>query len=81
ILPIHIEVFNSETGDLQGIYDSNEKGSYLMILPAGKYEIIAEVPSKGTFTEKMNIGDRKSYQPEIIKDIRLNFVPKSSEQQ
>ncbi len=79
--PIHIEVFNSETGDLQGIYDSNEKGSFLIILPAGKYEIIAEIPSKGTFTYKINIGDRKLYKPEIIKDIHLNFVEKLPEQQ
>lgn len=71
--PVHIEVFNTETGDLQGIYDSNPKGSYIMILPPGSYQIIAEIPDLGTLKEKIVVGDRKSFKPEISRNIRFNF--------
>jgi WD40 repeat protein len=71
---IHIEVFNTETGDLQGIYDSNKKGSYIMILPPGQYNLVAEIPNLGTYQEKLSIKDRKLFKPEISRNIRINFV-------
>lgn len=71
--PIHIEVFNTKTGDLQGIYDSNKKGTYIMILPPGNYNIVAEIPRHGTYKEKISVKDRKLFNPEISKNIRLNF--------
>ena len=71
--PIHIEVFNT-SGDLEGIYDSNSKGAYLMILPPGEYNVIAEIPKKGTFKEKLIIADRKLFKREISRNIRINFA-------
>lgn len=72
--PTHIEVFNHKTGDLEGIYDSTIKGKYLMILPPGKYELIADVPNQGTFKEVFVVADRKNYKTEISKNIQLNFA-------
>jgi hypothetical protein len=77
--PIHIEVFNAETGDLQGIYDSNQKGTYIMILAPGQYNLVAEIPNKGTFKEKLTIKDRKLFKPEISRNIRVNFAQEIEE--
>jgi len=74
--PIHIEVFNTD-GDLQGIYDSNSKGAYIMILPPGTYNVIAEIPEQGTLKEKLIVADRKLFKPEISKNIQINFDEQS----
>ncbi|MBE7442573.1 MAG: PD40 domain-containing protein [Flavobacteriales bacterium] len=72
--PIRMEVFNVETGDLQGIYESNKKGTYIMILPPGKYNLIAETPNNQPFTKKFEVKGRKFYKPELNQNIRINFA-------
>ena len=72
--PIRMEVFNQTTGDLQGIYESNAKGTYIMILPPGKYNLIADLPNNQTFNQKFDVKDRKYFKPEINRNIRINFV-------
>lgn len=72
--PIRMEVFNQTTGDLQGIYESNTKGSYIMILPPGKYNLIADLPNHQTFNQKFEVRDRKYFKPEINRNIRINFA-------
>jgi tetratricopeptide (TPR) repeat protein len=72
--PIRMEVFNDETGDLQGIYESNSKGSYIMILPPGKYNVIGDLPNHQTFNQKLEVKGRKMFKPELNQNIRINFV-------
>ena len=72
--PIRIEVFNDITGDLQGIYESNTKGSYIMILPVGKYNLIADLPNNQAFNQKFEVMGRKLFKPETNRNIRINFV-------
>lgn len=72
--PIRMEVFNQTTGDLQGIYESSAKGTYIMILPPGKYNLIADLPNNQTFNQKFDVKDRKYFKPEINRNIRINFV-------
>jgi tetratricopeptide (TPR) repeat protein len=79
--PVHIEVFNAKTGDLQGIYDSNQKGTYFMILAPGQYNLVAEIPDQGTFKEKLTIKDRKLFKPEISRNIRVNFAQEIEQSQ
>ncbi|HRP61389.1 MAG TPA: hypothetical protein PK833_14045, partial [Vicingus sp.] len=69
-----MEVFNVETGDLQGIYESNKKGTYIMILPPGKYNLIAEAPNNQPFNKKFEVKGRKFYKPELNQNIRINFA-------
>jgi hypothetical protein len=72
--PIRMEVFNTETGDLQGIYESNTNGSYIMILPPGKYDVMADLPNNQTFNQKIEVKGRKLFKPELNQNIRINFV-------
>lgn len=72
--PIRMEVFNAETGDLQGIYESNTKGSYIIILPPGKYDVMADLPNNQTFNQKIEVKGRKLFKPELNQNIRINFV-------
>lgn len=73
--PLKIEVFNQKGGDLYGTYEVNQnKGSYIMILPPNRYEIRIEIPEEGYFTQKMVIGDRNKYKPEITKVIKVEFI-------
>lgn len=72
--PIKIEVFNTITGDLQGIFESNTKGDYIMILPPGKYNFIAEIAENHTFSDNFEVKDRKFFKSEINQNIRINFA-------
>lgn len=72
--PIRIEVFNDVTGDLQGIYESNTKGSYIMILPPGKYNLITDLSNNQTFNQKFEVAGRKLFKPETNRNIRINFA-------
>ena len=79
--PVKMEVFNDVTGELQGMYESNAKGNYIMILPPGKYNLIADLPNQQTFTQKFDVKDRKYFKPEINRNIRINFATSDNKSQ
>jgi len=75
--PYIIEVFDKTTDELYGIYEVNpNKGSYIMILPPNKYQLLIDVPKKGIFSKLFNVMGRNQYQKEITKNIQVTFEDK-----
>ena len=73
-LPIAIEVIDKKTEELYGIYQASEqKGSYIMILPPGKYELNVDVPGKGNYKEVLVVDDRNKYKKEMNRNIRVHL--------
>lgn len=79
--PHRIEVFNSVTGDLQGIYENKTKGNFIMILPVGKYELLIDVFDNKQYKQKIEIKGRKQYKSEINQNIQINFTDTESMQE
>lgn len=68
---IIIEAFNEETGDLQGIFETNKtNGNYLIILPPNKYILKMALANGETIEKKLWIKDGKEFKNEI----ELNFL-------
>lgn len=69
---VFITVTDSKTNEIVGNYVPNgNSGRYVVILAPGIYEISIEAPGCATYTETINILDKSSFKPEIVKDIAL----------
>ncbi len=72
ISEIIIDVTENKNGELYGTYQPNFRTyKYIMILPPGKYNVYLESPGYKTIEETIEIFDKSSFVPEIIKDIYL----------
>ena len=63
----NIYVTNNATGD-EYTYITTQKGKYIIILPAGKYEMMIEAEGYKPKVVTLNIYDKGSYQSEIVTD-------------
>lgn len=67
-----IVVTDAETGELYGEYlPSPETGRYVMILPAGLYEIEIEAEGMKLYNERIKVRGLSSFTAETIKDFTL----------
>ena len=73
IMPDKVDIFvYDENGDLYGDYKPNmQSQKYVIILPAGNYEMEIESEGFQSIQEKISVKDKVSYKPELIKDIIL----------
>lgn len=69
---IIMDITDRKTGDLYGSYLPNFNNMrYVMILPPGQYELFIEVPGFKRITENIDVFDKSSFVPELIKHIYL----------
>lgn len=69
---INIQVTQLNNGDLVGNYLPNPNtGRYVIILPPGKYKLIAEHPDYKPYETTLEILDKTSYQSEISHQIKF----------
>jgi tetratricopeptide (TPR) repeat protein len=69
---IFITVTDKKSNEIVGNYVPNgNTGRYVMILAPGIYEISMEAPGFVTYVETINILDKSSFKPEIVKDVVL----------
>lgn len=69
---VFISVIDKKTNEIIGNYVPNgNTGRYVMILAPGIYEVSVEAPGFVTYTETINILDKSSFKPEILKDVVL----------
>lgn len=69
---VFLSVNDLETGEIFGDYSPNpSSGRYIIILPPGKYELMADVDGFLPYTEQIEILDKSSFKTEIKKDIEL----------
>jgi hypothetical protein len=72
--PLLIEVFNTKTDELSGVYELNaQKGSFVMALPPNTYEVNIDVPGKGYFRQALIVKGRNKYKKEIKRNITISF--------
>jgi hypothetical protein len=72
--PLMIEIFNTQTDELSGIYELNaKKGSFLMALTPNTYEVNIDVPGKGYFRQSLIVQGRNKYKKEINRNITVRF--------
>lgn len=73
VMPDRVDIFvYDENGDLYGDYKPNmQSQKYVIILPAGNYEMEIESEGFESIQEKISVKDKVSYKPELIKDIVL----------
>ncbi len=69
---VTIQVTQLSNGELVGNYLPNPNtGKYVIILPPGKYKIVAEHPDYKTYETKIEVKDKASFQSEIIHPIEF----------
>jgi hypothetical protein len=69
---VFISVNDNITNELVGNYLPNpSSGRFVVILPAGKYQMSIEAPGFKPVTKKIEIFDKASYQAEINLNIEL----------
>jgi len=67
-----ISVLDLQTDEVYGDYLTNPKtGSYVMILPVGKFNIMVEVPGHEMYSKDIEIFGKSSHRSLIKKDIEL----------
>ena len=70
-LEVSINVLDPQTGDIIGSYKPSKKGTYVIILKAGNYKLEVEAEGYEKISEDLNIYDKSSFLPTILKDITL----------
>lgn len=70
-LEVSINVLDPQSGDIIGTYKPGKKGTYVIILKPGKYKLEVEADGYDKISEDLNIFDKSSYLPTILKDITL----------
>lgn len=72
VLNAGITITDKSTNEVFGSYLPNPNSmNYVIILPPGKYELMAESDGFESFIKEINILDKVSYQAEIAEDIKL----------
>lgn len=70
-LEVSINVIDPQSGDIIGSYKPSKKGTYVIILKPGKYKLEVEADGYDKILEDLNIYDKSSFLPTILKDITL----------
>jgi hypothetical protein len=74
---VSITVTDVKSGEIYGTYLSNiNSNKYIMILPAGAYEVSIEASGFTTINKTITILDKSDFVPEIEQDITLSPVKK-----
>ena len=68
---VSINVLDPASGDIIGSYKPSKKGTYVIILNPGNYKLEVEADGYDKISEDLNIYDKSSYLPTILKDITL----------
>lgn len=73
-LDVSINVLDTKSGDVIGSYKPGKNGNYVIILQPGKYKLEVEADGYDKISEDLDIYDKSSFLPEILKDITLMQV-------
>lgn len=69
---VNISVTDNQSMEVYGDYIPNPyTGRYIIILPAGNFNILIEADGHSNYSEDIEIFDNNSYIPEILKDFNL----------
>ncbi|CAG0978856.1 MAG: tetratricopeptide repeat protein [Bacteroidetes bacterium] len=69
---VNISVTDNQSMEIYGDYIPNPNtGRYIIILPAGNFNILIEADGHANYSEDLEIFDNNSYVPEILKDFNL----------
>ncbi|MBC7410964.1 MAG: carboxypeptidase regulatory-like domain-containing protein, partial [Bacteroidia bacterium] len=72
VAQVSITVTDTKTTEIYGTYLSNvNSNKYIMILPAGTYEVSIEAAGFKTIEKTITILDKSDYVPEIEQDLML----------